>query len=294
MKILDYNEIKNDFNKRIFENSRSDLITKLSKYPSRYVGLFRPTKPYTKMVQNITQSHEIRFGDGFEILIRKLFEKFNFKSLDLNRCLENGNNISFDQLFKKDGEIIFIEQKLRDDHDSTKKRGQLKNFEDKIDYLITHENFKSLKCYMYFIDPSLNKNQNYYLSEIKKLKEFYEVEINLVYGSELFELEQMNFVWDEEIISFLLKWRKNLPDLPELNFDLNPEFTFNEIKNLSTTIYRVLFDNPEIINTIFPIIFPEGKTLKLLKSFFHKRSLTNDREGNKYKKLYLKLNELKY
>ena len=45
MKILNFEEIKNDFDERIFENSRADLITKLSKYPSRYIGIFRSSTP---------------------------------------------------------------------------------------------------------------------------------------------------------------------------------------------------------------------------------------------------------
>ena len=52
MRKLDYNQIKEIFNSKIFENSRGDLISKLSKYPERYIGLFRPTKPKTKIIQN--------------------------------------------------------------------------------------------------------------------------------------------------------------------------------------------------------------------------------------------------
>ena len=35
--------------------------------------------------------------------------------------------------FKKDDVHYFVEQKVRDDHDSTKKRGQISNFEKKLD-----------------------------------------------------------------------------------------------------------------------------------------------------------------
>ena len=294
MKILDFDEIKNDFDKRIFENSRADLISKLSKYPSRYVGIFRSSTPRTKLIQNITQSHEIKFGDGFEILIRKLFEKFGFESLKLNRKLNNGDTISFDQLMKKENDLLFIEQKVRDDHDSTKKRGQFKNFKIKLDYLVANESFDSLKSYIYFIDPSLTKNKNYYASEIEKLRTEYDSSINLVYGGELFDHEDMNSVWEEEIMSFLLKWREDLPEFPEINFDLDPNFTFNEIKDLSANTYEKLFNNEDIIKTIFPILFPTGETLKLLKGYFHSKSFSNDRDGKRYKKLDIKLIELGY
>ena len=294
MKILNFEEIKNDFDERIFENSRADLITKLSKYPSRYIGIFRSSTPRTKLIQNITQSHEIKFGDGFEILIRKLFEKFGFKSLKLNRKLNNGDTISFDQLMKKENDLLFIEQKVRDDHDSTKKRGQFKNFKVKLDYLVANESFDTLRSYIYFIDSSLTKNKNYYTSEIEKLRTKYVSSINLVYGGELFEHEDMGSVWKEEIMSFLLKWREGLPEFPEINFDLDPNFTFNEIKDLSPNIYKKLLSNDEIIETIFPILFPTGDTLKLLKDYFHSKSFNNDRNRKKYEELDLKLIELGY
>lgn len=294
MKILNFDEIKNDFDERIFENSRADLITKLSKYPSRYIGIFRSSTPRTKLIQNITQSHEIKFGDGFEILIRKLFEKFGFESLKLNRKLNNGDTISFDQLMKKENDLLFIEQKVRDDHDSTKKRGQFKNFKVKLDYLVANESFDTLRSYIYFIDSSLTKNKNYYTSEIEKLRTKYVSSINLVYGGELFEHEDMGSVWKEEIMSFLLKWREGLPEFPEINFDLDPNFTFNEIKDLSPNIYKKLLSNDEIIETIFPILFPTGDTLKLLKNYFHSKSFSNDKNGKKYEELDLKLIELGY
>ena len=294
MNILDFDEIKEDFDNKIFANSKADLITKLSKNPSRYVGLFRSSNPKTKLLQNITQSHEIKFGDGCEILIRKLFEKFGFKNLERNRTLENGDEISFDQLIKKNGELLFIEQKVRDDHDSTKKRGQFENFKIKLDYLINNENFASLRSYIYFIDPSLTKNKNYYLAEIEKINSRPGININLAYGDELFVHESIGFVWDEEIVDFLSKWRKNLPNFPELNFDKEAENTFSEIKCLSVNTFQKLFTNKDIVTNIFPIIFPTGSTLILLKDHFHSRSTSNNTFRNQYSELKKILDELGY
>lgn len=291
MKLLNYDEVKLVFNQKIFENSRIDLIEKLSKYPSRYIGLFRPTKPYTKIIQNITQSHEIKFGDAFEILIRLCFEKSGYKSLDRTLRLKDNSIVNFDQLFQMGDSITFIEQKLRDDHDSTKKRGQVENFEKKLNYLIEY-GYTNINSYIYFIDDSLNKNQRYYLQEIEKLKEFYNVNINLCYGKELFEREKLNDIWDREIIFFLKKWREDLPDLPQINFDINELETFEELKNLQPSTFRGLFDNEEVIDLIFPIIFPENKTLKLLLEHFEKLSLENSRNSPLYNRLHIKLERI--
>ena len=217
MKILNFDEINNDFDERIFENSRADLITKLSKYPSRYIGIFRSSTPRTKLIQNITQSHEIKFGDGFEILIRKLFEKFGFESLKLNRKLNNGDTISFDQLMKKENDLLFIEQKVRDDHDSTKKRGQFKNFKVKLDYLVANESFDTLRSYIYFIDSSLTKNKNNQL---------------LVEG-ELLDISQLK----EGAKRFIS------------NNGVNPNLSDNPDKKCSKLSYRVLKSNPSSITT---------------------------------------------
>ena len=48
---MEYKFFQNILNKQIFEWSKSDLLEKLSKYPERYIGLFRPTKPKAKILQ---------------------------------------------------------------------------------------------------------------------------------------------------------------------------------------------------------------------------------------------------
>lgn len=57
---------------------------------------------------------------------------------------------------------------MRDDHDSAKKRGQIDNFERKLEALIHHygEYGENIQGYFYFIDEGLNKNQNYYKEEL--------------------------------------------------------------------------------------------------------------------------------
>jgi len=127
---MEYKVFQNILNKQIFESSKRDLIEKIAKYPERYIGLFRPTKPKAKILQNLLQSNEIRFGDALEIIFDKYFEELGFKILPKKLETEN-EYLNLDQLFMDEKYIYFIEQKIRDDHDSTKKRGQLSNFEKK-------------------------------------------------------------------------------------------------------------------------------------------------------------------
>ncbi len=56
---------------------------------------------------------------------------------------------------------------------------------------------ENIQGYFYFIDESLNKNQNYYKEELQKLSVDYGVPLSLCYGKELFENLNILQVWDE-------------------------------------------------------------------------------------------------
>src|SRR3989344_4380344 len=268
---MDYNKFKKVFNEIIFEESKSVLIEKISKYPNRYIGLFRPTKPKAKILQNLLQSHEIRFGDAFEKVMEEYLKLLKY--IILNKRFSNDNNdvLNIDQCFKDSKNIFFIEQKIRDDHDSTKKRGQIANFEKKLNAMIKEYGEKNLIGIFYFIDPELKKNKNYYETELQKMEKDYGVKLYLFYGKELFDFLKQNKIWGE-ILSHLKKWKEDIPDLPETNFDLEAEHSFEEIKDLNPSIFRRLFENDEIFNEIILTVFPQKKTLKLLLEYFESKS----------------------
>ena len=264
---MQYEKFKKIFNETIFEESKAVLIEKIAKYPNRYIGLFRPTKPKAKILQNLLQSHEIRFGDAFEEATEEYFKEFGYKIL--NKKFVNGDNdkLNLDQCFKTNDKVYFIEQKIRDDHDSTKKRGQISNFEKKMNEMINKYGEKNIVGIFYFIDPDLQKNKNYYKSELEKMSSDYGVELCLFYGAELFDYLDKNNIWDE-ILKYLEQWKKEIPDFPETNFDIDSKNSFEEIKNLSPSLYRKIFQNDVIFNEIILTIFPEKKTLKLLLDYF--------------------------
>ena len=264
---MKYTKFKSIFNEIIFEKSKADLITKVAKYPQRYIGLFRPTKPKAKLLQNLLQSHEIRFGDAFEKLIEEYLKELGYEILNKSFDYGNGDKLNVDQFFKNDNYYFFVEQKVRDDHDSTKKRGQISNFEKKLETIISIYGDDNLKGFFYFIDPDLVKNKNFYKDELEKMSADYGVELYICYGKEFFDLINESETW-EEIIEYLKQWRDELPDTPEVNFDKESEHSFEEIKDLSPSIYRKLFDNEELYKEIVLTIFPEKKTLALLKEYF--------------------------
>ena len=280
---MDYNKFESIFNKEIFEQSNPKLLETIAKEPNRYIGLFRPTKPKGKLLQNLLQSHEIRMGNAFEVLLEEYFKILGYSILQKKFTNEN---LNIDQCFKNNDTIYFIEQKMRDDHDSSKKRGQIDNFEKKLNLMLKNYSDEKLVGIFYFIDPDLRKNENYYNSELSKMITDYNVDLYLFYGKELLDFMNVSDVW-YEILEYLKKWKDSIPDLPELNFDLEPEQIFNEIKDLSPAIFRKLFENQEVFNNIVLTLFPEKKTLNLLLDYFKQKS-----NNAIYTTLYNKLEKL--
>lgn len=271
-------------NKHIFEGEKIELLRRISESPERFIGLFRPTKPGAKILQNLLQSHEIRMGGALEEIIEQILKDIGFKILPKNIKNTKGEQLSIDQYFTDGKNYYFIEQKVRDDHDSTKKRGQISNFEEKLEILrSTHGS--NLVGIMYFIDPDLSKNKNYYDEELRKLKEFYGVELKLFYGKELFDYLRISNIWND-ILSWLKQWKESLPELPEINFDSNPERSFEEIKNLELRFWRKILENDKLWEEgIIKAIFRQGITLRFLLEYF------NNKKSHPYTQLAEMLSE---
>lgn len=204
--MLEYEVFKDIFDEKIFAKSKPDLLKKVAEYPDRYVGLFRPTKPEAKLLQNLLQSNEIRFGDAFEVAIKQYFINEGWQSLPQKITSKEGDALDIDQLLIKDNKVLFIEQKVCDDHDSTKKRGQISNFEKKLEALVNIYGYKVMWGFFYFIDPSLVKNRNFYQPELQKLQESWGVHLSVSYGQDIFnQLRIFRKLFDDErIVSQIL------------------------------------------------------------------------------------------
>ncbi|MCD6417480.1 hypothetical protein J7M00_01695, partial [bacterium] len=156
------------------------------------------------------------------------------------------------------------------------KRGQINNFNRKLEFLYNLHG-DNLTGIMYFIDPELIKNKNYYNEQLEEFSEFYGIELHLFYGKELFDFLDIPFMWDK-IIKWLKKWKDELPELPDINFDINPQKSFNDIKNLEIRYFRkILLNNKLWEEKIIHSLFKTGSTLKKLLSYFeHQRKTPYD------------------
>lgn len=278
--ILEYDYFVKKLNEKLVEGSCADLLEKIVDSPDRYVGIFRPTKAKTKLIQNITQSHEIKFGDALEDIFEEYFTKLGFIILPKVLIADetsDGNEYNIDQLFKKGDTIYLIEQKVRDDHDSTKKVGQFGNFRNKYFEVKRKYNNNTIVPIMWFIDASLKKNKKYYKKQMEKMAVDFNCDPRLYYGDELFEDNEngiagiSNEMW-EEVSNYLAQWKTTLPDMLEVDFDANAQKAFEEIKDLKPSIYKKMFNKQAIVKEIFPIIFTTGEVLRLLAGYFHSKN----------------------
>ncbi|MFT4186867.1 MAG: hypothetical protein QM613_06555 [Micrococcaceae bacterium] len=269
--MLNYEEFRKIFNDKIFNQAKPHLIKKVAEHPDRYVGLFRPTKPEAKLLQNLSQSNEIRFGDAFEVAIKEYFISEGWEPLEQKIKAKNGNNLDIDQLLEKNNEVLFIEQKVRDDHDSTKKRGQIRNFESKLETLIDIYGDKLKYGFFYFIDPSLHKNKNYYGPKLQQMGEKWGVNLFVSYGDEMFDELGYLDIWTN-IINNLKQWREEIPDIPVLNFDEDAEASAEEIAELPPKYINKLFNDERIVKQILPVLFPEKKTLIILEEDLRRKN----------------------
>lgn len=264
---MDYHTVAEILNRHILEGNKRKLLTRIADSPERYIGLFRPTKPRAKILQNLLQSQEIRFGDAMEELFLALLADLGYTLLPERIQDAEGNDLSIDLYFTDGETFYFVEQKVRDDHDSTKKRGQVRNFELKLD-ILQKIHGDHLAGIMYFIDPDLTKNRKYYLQELEGFETVYSVKLHLLYGSEFPEHLGHPGLW-ADIIDWLSRWKESLPDLPETNFDLNPQESFREIQTLEPRYWRRLITNDELWEQgIIQVIFQDGSTLRMVHDFF--------------------------
>lgn len=246
-----------------------ELLEKVIQYPERYTGIFRLSNAKTKLIQNVTQSMEIKFGDFMENILTEYIADMGYKNLPKNIGNdEQGNALSADQVFIKRQTLYLIEQKMRDDHDSTKKRGQYDNFEKK--YLLlkhAHLNYK-IDATMWFIDPALQKNKAYYMERALDSKAL-DITIHILYGQDLFNyLFKRPDVWNE-ICNYLTYNKKERSDevLTIPDFDTSPEIlqALRTLKKDKLSLFKKLYSDQPKYKQLRNELFPTEHNLKLAK-----------------------------
>lgn len=263
--IFTYNEFLTKLNSKIKtgEDFCLELLETVIKNPNRYCGLFRLSNAKTKLIQNVTQSKEIKFGDFMEDIVTDYISKLGYENKNKEiGCDENGDRLNADQVFEKDNIYYLVEQKIRDDHDSTKKRGQYANFDKKVKLIRKNNPQIHIVAIMWFIDDGLIKNKNYYQQEMFN-NPYDNVEFHLYYGSEFFNfLNNGNSAWNE-IVTYLKRNRMensneifSIPDFGE------SEEIYNALLKLDNRYWKKLNSTDEKYNLLREELFSSGENLK--------------------------------
>jgi hypothetical protein len=245
------------------------LLKTIIANPNRYTGIFRVSNVKTKLLQNVTQSTEIKFGDFMEEIITEYIEQMGYTILDKNIGVDkSGNKLCADQVFIKDNTVYLIEQKLRDDHDSTKKRGQYENFRKKYSLLHANNPDKAIVAVMWFIDKNLVKNYRYYKSEAEKEINT-NINVHICYGKSLFEnIFCRPDAW-EEITNYLKrnKRERNQDVLCIPDFDTSEEIflALKKLKEKMPRVYSKLMSSSDVYVQLREELFPKGTNLARLQ-----------------------------
>ena len=289
---MDQGKIIEILNRHVFSEDKAVLLQVIADNPERFVGVFRSTTPRLKLMQYLLQSREIRFGDALEEVLSEMLADIGFVNLpkrilasaedpSLEAELVKRERLSCDQYFSSQDRQKFylLEQKVRDDHDSTKKRGQLLNFGKKLVRLKALHG-ELLIGIMYFIDPSLSKNERYYEAEIETLQEELGIPIYLFYNGELFQYLQGNTSLWGLLLNSLQAWRQTVPEQIVLNFDADPQKTLVDLAALPVGIWHKLIANDALwAGGVIQILFPSGASLRQLQQVLMQQGLRRYRIG---------------
>ncbi len=271
-------------NRHIFSpEERAELLRKIAESPDRYVGIFRSTTPRLKLVQNLLQSREIRFGDALEEVISELLQELGYVPQPKRFVTQDEEEKSCDQYFSRPDQTTFflVEQKVRDDHDSSKKQGQFENFRTKIRYL-KDVHGSALVGIMYFIDPSLRKNRKYYQAQFEALKTELDIPLYLFYDGELFEYLGSPSTW-ETLTNGLKTWQRSLPVSIELDYDHEPEETWKALQPIDIGIwYKLITSDALWDGSVMHSLFPSGAILQLLYRMLQQQGASKVKIGNRW------------
>lgn len=264
---MKYDEFKQKLQGRVFgDDLNYEVLRTVLLNPKRYIGLFRITNAKTKLIQNLTQSCEIKFGDFLEEIFTQYITEMGYQNLSKNIGFDEENNpLSADQVFKKDNQIYLIEQKVRDDHDSTKKRGQYLNFIKKIRALKRKYPNQKIIAGMWFTDSGLTKNKKYYQENIATNTDDFLI-LHLWYGQEIFaKFFNRIDIWEEWIAHLKQNKSERSKDILSVpDFDNSDEIrlALQKLKANEPKLIKKLLSNNNDFVELRKELFPTGKNLQ--------------------------------
>lgn len=180
----------------------------------------------------------IKLGDAIEAWVNQFVKDHGYNLLLRNATLDNGKCADFDFVYTINNEIWFAEIKIRDDHDSTKKIGQCDDYLNKVNYLNNHYPEYKIHSCIWFVDPTLSKNKNYYLNRLN--------EDEVLYGNQFNNFICIHDLFDK-LTTSLNVYRHN-----KNNFKNTENINVNINEYSASKWVKFLTSNQQLIDYFYP------------------------------------------
>lgn len=217
-----------------------DYIHKILKDFSRFTSNFQLLPFDYKIQSHYLTSLNIKMGYALEEVVKEYLIEQGVKFLD--RRIVAGKDC--DQIFTYNDKVFLIEQKVRDDHDSSKKVGQIENYLEKREYLLN--NFPDIKSCCWFIDNDFHKNRAYYQSQLKKDELYYGNQIEIFFKEVFGDDRCKNFYnWLSEMC-YAYRVRASFQisfNIDYKNFSVSELYSLLYDKNSRKSISKILFND---------------------------------------------------
>lgn len=235
---MNKDKLKEIFEKH-YKSVGSYLCAKLLENKKKNVNndaSFAPLPDWMRVIGTFVTTLNIRYGDYIEEIIN-LFLEENGAILLKNKEIINITSKElkkYDLFFELNGTIYIGEIKIRDNHDSTKKVGQINNLIAKVEKIKNNTN-KKISAILFFLDSSIKKNKSFYEKEL--LKNINIEKFSVLYGDEFFEKFKLSVEWNELkklIISYNddIKNNNEIYEIAYRNLKKEEKEEFNKIKNI--------------------------------------------------------------
>lgn len=276
-----YERLNQKMNSYVPTNFVKTTLKKLANDSSRLLGSLHANSFELGSIVSYGYSRNNSYGNAIESVFSTILEdngwkieptKYYLDNVDKNKLKvhvpSNKKSIAVDQVFSNDNYFVFIEQKIRDDHDTSKAPGQFENYELKFRILNEIVSDKTVIGIMWMIDSDFSRNKKFYENDehMGKMKKEFDGRNYLVYGKEIDDILNKYASSDKEYFdtfnSFLKLWHSKTSAVPELNFDRFAHSVSNALDSLNEKELVELFTNNRIIQEAFPIIFPNRESLK--------------------------------
>ena len=270
---MEYLKYKTIFDRHLKIDNITNFVKTLVKSTdaaNRLMSSFKVFSLKDRIATQYLTSINIKLGDALEDIFKEYLKEQGVVFLPRNFVAGK----DCDQIFQYNGTTFLIEQKIRDDHDSSKKIGQAENYTDKKS-IIQKQTNNNCYCCCWFIDPDFTKNKNYYISVLSTEEVYYGREIEYFLREKVFHDNRCNNFF-QELNNSIERYTNEFSIFDTSNLTI-------DYHNFTTTeLYRLLKFKSHI-NTVATIFFNNNIPFQEIYNYISKRSRVDCTED--FKKL---------